>query len=292
GRNCPKGSPAVYCKVAPCDENQCPRYPGARCVNDYCGGCNARYYVNKIEVTKFCPSSPPKCPDGNPPVQCFVAPCTNKTCPAYPEAKCVEDYCGGCNFFFVYNNTNVTSQCAGDLCPAGVKTFNCFVAPCDVSTCPRYPNARCVDDYCGGCNARYFVNDTEVTRFCPSSPEVCPDGNRPVACFQQPCNATRCQAFPNATCVDDYCEGCNARFFISKTEVTQQCCDTPPVNQCPPKDLVNCFVDPCDPRFTSCNNVPTAACSSDYCGGCKARWFLPDCSEATETCNNSIAQKT
>ena len=41
-------------------------------------------------------------------------------------------------------------------CPDGSEPVNCFVAPCDVSSCPAYPDATCIDNYCGGCNAEYF----------------------------------------------------------------------------------------------------------------------------------------
>ena len=41
-----------------------------------------------------------------------------------------------------------------DLCDVIV---NCFVDPCQSSTCAYNPTATCVADYCGGCNARWFV---------------------------------------------------------------------------------------------------------------------------------------
>ena len=44
--------------------------------------------------------------------------------------------------------------------------MQCFVAPCSVTKCARHPEAVCIDDYCGGCNARFFVGSREVTRRC------------------------------------------------------------------------------------------------------------------------------
>ena len=38
----------------------------------------------------------------------------------------------------------------------------CFVSPCAFATCPAFPSARCVDDYCGGCFARFYVENEEV----------------------------------------------------------------------------------------------------------------------------------
>ena len=55
------------------------------------------------------------------------------------------------------------------VCPKDKPLVNCFVAPCSVTTCPRHPNAICIDDYCGGCNARFFVGSREVTRSCGMS---------------------------------------------------------------------------------------------------------------------------
>ncbi|XP_055338866.1 uncharacterized protein LOC129588587 isoform X2 [Paramacrobiotus metropolitanus] len=48
---------------------------------------------------------------------------------------------------------------------------NCFIAPCSMAKCEGVPQARCFDDYCGGCHARWFVNNAavgwwEVTRQC------------------------------------------------------------------------------------------------------------------------------
>lgn len=45
--------------------------------------------------------------------------------------------------------------------------MECFVAPCEFASCPAFPFARCVDDYCGGCNARFYLhNGEEVTEDC------------------------------------------------------------------------------------------------------------------------------
>ena len=41
-------------------------------------------------------------------------------------------------------------------CPEG--WVYCFVDPCLVETCPAYPDAECVADYCGGCFADFYVD--------------------------------------------------------------------------------------------------------------------------------------
>ena len=45
-------------------------------------------------------------------------------------------------------------QMPADKCDGVV--VNCFAAPCGSATCDKYPSAVCVDDYCKGCNARFF----------------------------------------------------------------------------------------------------------------------------------------
>ncbi|XP_028413435.1 papilin-like [Dendronephthya gigantea] len=53
---CPPGQQFVNCLVPPCQNAKCQAYPGARCKNNYCGGCNADFYVNdkKVECNDLC----------------------------------------------------------------------------------------------------------------------------------------------------------------------------------------------------------------------------------------------
>lgn len=52
-------------------------------------------------------------------------------------------------------------------CPPGVPIYNCFVDPCTTASCPNYPQARCVSNYCGGCNYNFFDSaGTDVTDRC------------------------------------------------------------------------------------------------------------------------------
>ena len=46
-------------------------------------------------------------------------------------------------------------------CPDGVSLVSCFADPCEVSTCDEV-GAECVANYCGGCNAFWFLEDREV----------------------------------------------------------------------------------------------------------------------------------
>lgn len=47
---CPPGKQLVNCLVPPCQNAKCEANPGARCENNYCGGCNADFYVNNKKV--------------------------------------------------------------------------------------------------------------------------------------------------------------------------------------------------------------------------------------------------
>ena len=55
-------------------------------------------------------------------------------------------------------------------CPPDQPLSLCKTDPCDVNTCPVYPNARCKAHFCGGCHARFFDGDDEVTGSCGKCP--------------------------------------------------------------------------------------------------------------------------
>ncbi|XP_055340833.1 uncharacterized protein LOC129589926 [Paramacrobiotus metropolitanus] len=52
--NCPMGVPGVQCFVEPCAGKTCPKNAYAKCCNNYCGGCNAYFYANGVNVTGSC----------------------------------------------------------------------------------------------------------------------------------------------------------------------------------------------------------------------------------------------
>ena len=45
--------------------------------------------------------------------------------------------------------------------------------------------------------------------------EIC----RPVMCLRNPCEGLTCRRYPGARCVPDYCDRCNAHFYIGRTKV-------------------------------------------------------------------------
>ncbi|XP_035671401.1 waprin-Phi1-like [Branchiostoma floridae] len=63
-------------------------------------------------------------------------------------------------------------------CPPGVNEVFCFVDPCRFATCAAHPDATCISNYCGGCNAVFYdINDNEVNcddPYCPSGDAYLP----------------------------------------------------------------------------------------------------------------------
>ena len=47
---CAKGVPLVFCASNPCDSKRCSAYPNAECKANYCGGCNAEFFVDDKKV--------------------------------------------------------------------------------------------------------------------------------------------------------------------------------------------------------------------------------------------------
>ena len=78
--------------------------------------------------------------------------------------------------------------------PCTLPVYNCFVDPCSVNRCPAHPTATCRSNYCGGCNAQFFVNGIEVTAECGSL--ACPPPGFGGICTEQ------CRS--NADCSSGY----------------------------------------------------------------------------------------
>ena len=87
-----------------------------------------------------------------------------------------------------------------------------------------------------------------------------------VNCVADPCRGETCKndKFINATCVPDYCFGCNTKWIWKDEDVSDQCnCDG---------TVHECDVNPCN--TSSCPNYPDAECQANYCDGCNAIWFV------------------
>ncbi|CAF1035266.1 unnamed protein product [Rotaria sordida] len=264
---CPPGQNEVQCKKDPCEGATCPAYPTAKCVSNYCGGCNALWYKADGTSVSCAKSSP--CPPGQDEVHCTIDPCEGATCPAYPEAICISNYCGGCNALWYKADGTPVNCTKSSTCPPGQEEVECTIDPCEGATCPAYPTAKCVSNYCGGCNALWYKADGTTVDCNKSSP--CPPGEDEVHCTIDPCESATCPAYPDATCVSNYCGGCNALWY--KADGTSVNCTKS--SPCPPgQDEVHCTIDPCE--SATCPAYPDATCVSNYCGGCNALWYKAD----------------
>lgn len=227
--------------------------------------CQFGYVVDENGCNTCKCNDPPTCSDNSNPVQCFINPCQNQITNCPDAVRCQPDYCGGCfAHYFDKNGNEICSNCPQVLCSTrcefgyvydkhGCQTCDCVNPPicldgsrpslCKQSPCliqgTMCPEAsRCVDDYCGGCNAHFYdskgneicqncsqilcdiycefghVLDEQGCKTCRcKDPPKCPDGSQPVNCFADPCleQPTKC---PDAIrCVSDYCGGCNAHYY-------------------------------------------------------------------------------
>ncbi|CAH1270246.1 PEBP1 [Branchiostoma lanceolatum] len=190
------------------------------------------------------------------------------------------------------------------LCPPGVRQVRCARDPCEVVRCPAHPDAQCLANYCGGCNAVFYDNDgnrVDCDQVTTTQPPTRPPGCEYQGQFYPPgstihethgCmgHGVRCEEGGQILIWDNFRYGCcehNGQYYeegatITEGGVTCHCelshtgepasmiCPSPPT--CPPDvEVVNCFANPCD--VTSCPAHPDATCRSNYCGGCYAEFF-------------------
>jgi len=47
---CPRNKPTVQCAENPCSTAYCARFPRAQCIPNYCGGCNAHFYLGGKQI--------------------------------------------------------------------------------------------------------------------------------------------------------------------------------------------------------------------------------------------------
>ena len=80
----------------------------------------------------------------------------------------------------------------------------CFQNPCLVESCPAYPNADCVPNYCDGCHADFYDANGQLITYCDST-SSCP-GQNPSGCFQNGCpDGYECLDDWENSCVSSYC---------------------------------------------------------------------------------------
>ncbi|CAK9290849.1 unnamed protein product [Gordionus sp. m RMFG-2023] len=116
---------------------------------------------------------------------------------------------------------------------------------CQHLICDIAPNAKCIMNDCGRCEAEFFINRRKI--HCPSyttkdlsddpfptleplvitTPEIirdgeCPIGVRPVNCVMNPCIRATCPKHPNARCRVNNCGRCIAE-FVDANNVKLDC---------------------------------------------------------------------
>ena len=90
-----------------------------------------------------------------------------------------------------------------DVCCCGKTKLNCIVEPCRFASCPNFPGAKCIDEFCEGCCCvpRFIIPHTgkEVTDKCHwlSKSHYC---DHDCICSYS-CNV---QAYTNIMCINAY----------------------------------------------------------------------------------------
>ena len=253
---CPRCTQPVNCLVDPCEVTRCRAFPDAKCRADYCGGCNARFFMGKgrrkREVTDRCNEIKP-CRRGGKVIGINCGRGTSGECPS-------DSYCD------IHPADRFATCCCNNtaaFCPNCTLPFNCLVDPCEVTRCPAFPDAKCRADYCGGCNARFFVGkgkrELEVTGRCNEITPCSQRGGKDIG--------INCGRGTSGECPgDSYCD-------IHPADRFATCCCNNTAAFCPNcTQPFNCLVDPC--QTESCPAFPAAKCRSEYCGGCNAHFFV------------------
>ena len=268
---CPNCTLPFNCLVNPCQFASCSAFPGAKCRADYCGGCNARFFVGKgrkkREVTDQCNEIKPCSVRGGKDIGINCGRGTTGECPG-------DSYCD------IHPADRFATCCCNNsaaFCPNCTLPFNCLVNPCQFASCSAFPDAKCRADYCGGCNARFFVGKgrkkREVTDQCNEIKPCSLHGGKDIS--------INCGRGTTGECPgDSYCD-------IHPADRFATCCCNNSAAFCPNCTLpFNCLVNPC--QFASCSAFPDAKCRADYCGGCNARFFVGKGRkkrEVTDRCN-------
>ncbi|XP_076804661.1 uncharacterized protein LOC143448699 [Clavelina lepadiformis] len=259
-------------------KRDCPGVPGATCTHD-CScrkaflGCDGELLTD--EQCNPGPSSP--CLPGVDIAYCFVRPCRFASCPAVPNAKCTDDYCGGCNAVFVQNDVVLTPEECECRFPADVY---CFKPACQFETCPNYPEATCRPNRCNLCTPVFTYRGFTLTKkdchrdiptSCPSPVDIASLINFQYSCTNQNQIGSVC----TASCTNGRdIQGarrisCNINGRWSPSDFRNTRC----VTSCPPgSPVARCTKEPC--LGQTCPAYPEAVCENNYCGGCNFDFFL------------------
>merc|ERR1719285_104510 len=137
---------------------------------------------------------------------CMINPCDLATCPAWPDAHCIESYCGICHPVWYNPLTMDIVDCNTDAptlqptthrpttFPTNVgcqSNSSCSFDPCSFSYCGHFANSMCCAN---GCDV-YFI---------------LPNGDRAECNL---CDSTWCEGYPDAVCLENWCGTCEAVWY-------------------------------------------------------------------------------
>eukprot|EP00058_Branchiostoma_floridae_P018953 XP_002604442.1 hypothetical protein BRAFLDRAFT_122288 [Branchiostoma floridae] len=198
----------------------------------------------------------------------------------FVDSAALDSIAGGSDHVFSSNNPcNLADRVLADLCnitgcPDDSPMVYCFADPCTVATCPATPDATCVSDYCGGCNANFF--DTDGGQAFPDGC-VHEDGSLiPVGDTYELDDCTNCTCL--APGEEPQCESmaCIALHCANPVKIVGQCC---PV-------CVGClYGDVLIPVDGTYEPDPCTSCTCDTLGG-EPQCVVMDCPPLI--CNNAV----
>nr|XP_039265115.1 kielin/chordin-like protein isoform X1 [Styela clava]XP_039265116.1 kielin/chordin-like protein isoform X2 [Styela clava] len=280
---CPDGKPPVNCARDPCQGATCPAVSDADCRANYCGGCNADFYIGNRKLADHLCIKKESCPPHMPQAGCFSpsgGSCLGQTCRLVPDAECYIDGCGGCKVIWYRGRQRLTDEDCNGCPPFAPRDCN----PCNEGTCPDHPDARCEPKRCRMCKAVFFGPDRKEIDTCCKE-ETCEDGTRKFHCKNNPCDGAECPAIPNAVCKPNYCGGCKREWSDRRGRRTFTEADCAPLDYCPIIDgpVPSCHGGPCLGK--TCPNYPGATCKIDACRSCDVVFYYNGKRLTDEDCN-------
>ncbi|XP_065662150.1 uncharacterized protein LOC101241534 isoform X5 [Hydra vulgaris] len=312
--------PISACGFKPCARLFCNDYPEAVCKPNFCGGCNAEFFNNGVKVEcenktclKFCPFDyNPKCGSNGVeyPNLCHleIAQCKDNSIILANNGPCQTDYsdvgqeivpetsscqiacpeegtpvCG--TDYYTYPNLCMlkNAQCQNQTikyvhngscieCSDDVPTPACGFKPCNKLTCLDYPEAVCKPNYCGDCKADFYLDGKKVQCNNTKCNKECPLNE-----YKPKCGSNGVQYMSLCFIEVAQCED-NSLMIEFDGQCSNECPEDAPTPACGFK--------PCD-KLT-CLDYPDAVCKPNYCGGCKAAFYLDG---KKVQCNNTKCNK-
>ncbi|XP_002738006.1 uncharacterized protein LOC100376483 [Saccoglossus kowalevskii] len=179
---------------------------------------------------------PDECVNGESPVDCDSNPCDEATCPAYPDAKCSLNNCGGC-FAFFFDTYGAILDCGEKSSSeeSSETTVSCDKQDCEGidlcgrETCTVYPDAECIPNECGTCCADWYYDgklvDCDDACCMPAEKGGCEDS---IERYFYNCETKKCETFEWSGCDGNDNnfkteEECHLECAIWETEAPKPC---------------------------------------------------------------------